>query len=556
MGLRVSRVSAVPGGHHLIRPSVQWWESRWYGFVLILFSIIPLIWPTTPPLPDLPGHMGRYTVELELDHSDSLQRFFDFHWALVGNLGVDLLVIPLTKLVGLEMAVKVIVTAIPALTTAGLLWISHEVHGRFSPATAFAVPFVYGFPFAYGFVNFTLSAGLALLAFAYWLRLTRTLHFRLRSTIFIPISCLIWVTHVFGWGILGLLAFSEGLVRLRAQRASWPTALQGSIGAVLPLAVPILLMIAWRYDSGGRAYTGGFFDPIGKSYSFVGVLRDRWLIWDSLSVAAVVVALWAAFRQTDMGYSRRMLIPAVVLALTFILLPTSVFGSAYADTRIAPFAFMMGILAISSSNSSLSNAYFAAFAAAFALLRLSGTSLSYYLSDVEAQERLTALKYIDRGARVLTLTGEMCPREWELPRYLHLGSFVILRRHGFSNDQWQTRGAQLITVKYTDAKPFDADPSMFVYTRECIKKAMELSKDKQPAGRTIDEAFKDFPRKAFDYVWLLKPPGAFNPPTDLSLLWQGKDSSLYRVVDASSSGQLVIGKPRNALSANALRQHR
>ena len=64
------------------------------AFMLILLSIVPLIVPETPPLPDLPGHMARYAVELYLSQSLSLQQFFEFHWTIVGNLGVDLLIEP------------------------------------------------------------------------------------------------------------------------------------------------------------------------------------------------------------------------------------------------------------------------------------------------------------------------------------------------------------------------------------------------------------------------------------------------------------------------------
>ena len=71
--------------------------------------MIPLIYPPIPPLVDLFGHMGRYRVELDLAHSPYLQRYYDYHWAAIGNLGVDLLIIPLGRLIGLEPAVKLIV---------------------------------------------------------------------------------------------------------------------------------------------------------------------------------------------------------------------------------------------------------------------------------------------------------------------------------------------------------------------------------------------------------------------------------------------------------------
>ena len=62
--------------------------------LVVLATAMPLLYPPVPPLVDLLGHMGRYRVELDLDHSPWLQRYYDYHWAAIGNLGVDLLVDP------------------------------------------------------------------------------------------------------------------------------------------------------------------------------------------------------------------------------------------------------------------------------------------------------------------------------------------------------------------------------------------------------------------------------------------------------------------------------
>src|SRR5690349_7226450 len=110
-----------------------WWESRVCIALVVLATTVPLLYPGVPPLVDLFGHMGRYRVELNLDHSPWLQAYFDYHWAAIGNLGVDLLIIPLGKLLGLEWGVKLIVLTIPPLTAAGFLWVAREVHGRIPP---------------------------------------------------------------------------------------------------------------------------------------------------------------------------------------------------------------------------------------------------------------------------------------------------------------------------------------------------------------------------------------------------------------------------------------
>ena len=77
----------------------------------------------------------------------------------------------------------------------------------------FALPFVYNYPFLFGFANFALSMALALNLFALWLRLARLGRLRYRAALFAPLSVILWVVHAFGWGTLGVLAFSAELVR-------------------------------------------------------------------------------------------------------------------------------------------------------------------------------------------------------------------------------------------------------------------------------------------------------------------------------------------------------
>ena len=170
--------------------------------------------------------------------------WYDFRWALIGNLGIDLLIVPFAPLFGLELAVKLIVIAIPALTVAGLLWIAREVHGRIPPTALFALPLAYSYPFQFGFVNFALSMALALCLFALWLRLGRLGQFGLRAAVFVPVSCLsVGVPHLRlgGAGRARLLGGDDPPARLRARAGAgigsrrW---FRAGLGC-LPLALPI-----------------------------------------------------------------------------------------------------------------------------------------------------------------------------------------------------------------------------------------------------------------------------------------------------------------------------
>jgi hypothetical protein len=228
----------------------DWWDRPAVIAAVVIASAVPLLWPGIPPLVDLPGHMGRYHVQMEIARSPVLQSFYDFQWALIGNLGMDLLIVPLAKIFGLELAAKLIVLAIPPMTVAGFLWVAKEVHRRLPPTIFFALPLAYSYPFMFGFVNFALSMALAFLAFALWLRLARLGRLKLRAIIFVPLSIAIWVAHTFGWGTLGVMAFSAELVRQVDLKRPFLRAGLNTALHCLSIAPPILLMLLWR--SGGQ----------------------------------------------------------------------------------------------------------------------------------------------------------------------------------------------------------------------------------------------------------------------------------------------------------------
>jgi hypothetical protein len=497
-----------------------WWETRPFVALLILISVVPLLYPSIPPLVDLFGHMGRYRVELDLASSPWLREYYGFHWAAIGNLGVDVLVIPLAKIFGLELAVKLIVLAIPPMTVAGFLWVAREVHGRIPPTALFALPFAYSHPFMFGFVNFALSIALAFLAFGLWLRLARLHRLRLRAILFVPISLIVFFTHTFGWGVLGLLCFSGEAVRQHDSGKGW---FQSGINAALHasvMALPLFFMLAWRSTiHGGR--TGHWFDFLLKWKFFLAALRDRWKGFDTAAVTIVVLVMIESLRQRELTFSRNLVFSALVLFAGFILLPYLLFNSAYADMRMIPYAIAVLLLAIrfrAEARRPLADVI-AALGLMFFLVRIAGSTISLGLAAQDQELKLQALDHVPMGARVLSLVFEGCGDEWRLPRNTHLDAMTIVRRHGFSNDQWVTGGVNLLELRYRP-RPFASDPSQIVRVPRCTARIYWQ----------LSSALRAIPPGKFDYLWLIDTPdpdprlvARFQP------VWRGKGSILYRL---------------------------
>jgi hypothetical protein len=496
-----------------------WWDTRWFAVIAVLLTAVPLLAPPIPPLVDLLGHMARYRIEL--GHSPWLEQYYSFSWTPTGNLGVDGLAMLLAPLVGLEPAVKLIIITIPLLAAAGFLWVGREAHGRIEPTAMLALPFVYGQPFLYGFVNFSLSMALAFLTLGLWLRLGRAGRTGLRAILFVPISILVFFAHAFGWGALGLMAWSAETVRQHDRGLGWPRASTQAACHAASLAVPLAIMVAWRGSAQGP-WAWAWFDWQAKLVWVESALRDRWQLFDLLSMAAIAATIVLALRSARTTFARTLVLPAAALLVAFLILPTNLFGSAYADMRLVPYIVALLLLAIGFPGDcgARTARVAAALSAAFLVARIGANTLSLAQAAADQGPKLLAVGQVPIGARVVSFVQIACGGAWPLQRNSHLGALVTIRRQGFANDQWVIEGASGLGVRYRAAGDFAADPSQLVIPNGCS----------DGVHRTADDVLASFPRQAFDFVWLIDIPAPDPRRTGgLELVWRGGGSALYRI---------------------------
>ena len=488
---------------------------------LVMISIIPLLSPAVPPITDVLGHIGRYRVQLDVGHDPILQRYYGFEWALIGNLGVDLLVQLLGPILGLEPAVKLIVIGVVALTVTGFLMVARQVHGRIGPAALFALPLVYGFPFQFGFINYCLSMGMAFLAFALWLRLGQQGRIGLRTALFIPIAFCVWTAHISGLGALGLFVFASEFVRLRdAGLNPFAALFKGGINC-LPLALPLLITI-FSGASDTEGGTGDWFRWDIKYQWITRALNDQWQQFDVFSVMILVLLIAVTAILSDLRFNRTLGLAAGLLFIAFIITPRILIGSAYADMRLAPFVLAMALLAIETTpqaNRRVGRVLMLA-GLGFFCVRTLATTESFRRYDAVLTREAAALNFIPVGARVATFVHRSCDEEWMLERRSHLPSLALARRKAFTNDQFVLGGAQLLRIRYAPAAPFDRDPSQFVTGEKCTRRDW----------RSFGQAMTTVPRGAFDYLWVIGAPEDREVDySGLTPAWRNGASVLYRI---------------------------
>ncbi|PZO74886.1 MAG: hypothetical protein DI640_06440 [Sphingomonas taxi] len=497
-----------------------WWATRCYSVLVSLLLAVPLLWPAIPPLTDIFGHLARYTIVERIGTSPYLHQWFATHWQLSGNLGVDLIAAAFDPAFDIVLVTKITMIATAVLTGGGMLFVAREAHGRLPPTAPFALPLVFGMPFHYGFLNYSLSVALVFPAIALWLRLGLRRGLRrdrgiVRAALFVPLSLAIWITHLAGWGLLGLTVFAIELATARRDGTPYWRA----VIACLPLAAPLALLL---FQPTGPATIGisHWFDGSLKVLFVLAVLRDQNAVFDIASAALLYILVVFGLRGMGFRMEPRLACAAAAVFAAFLLLPGMIMGSALADMRVLPCALALAILSLSPTNTAQRNLDLLAIAAlAFLGLRLAVQTIGWARTATLQQEQLAALDHIPRGSRVFVLVTLPCESAWSSRRMDHLGLMAIVRRDAFANGMWNMPSSQL-TVHRPDATGFVYAGSQTLFPAGC----------RYDPRYDLPRALATMPRAAFDFVWLIDTPRA-DWPNDRGLhrIWSGNRGALYRI---------------------------
>ena len=495
---------------------LDWWQTRYFAALLLVLTVAPLLMPQTPPLTDVPGHMGAYRVMLHPD-SPLLRQWYAFDWKLVGYLGGEIFVSALGHILGVELATKILLITIPVVTVAGMLWISREVHGTIQPHVFFAIPFSYNIALQYGFINYTFAMALALNAFALWLRLGRLNKIRLRAVLFVPLSCFIWAAHLFGWLVFGLLVFCAEFVRQRKNgHQALPSLLRAAIGC-LPLSLPFAVFLTWQPGGSG---TGDYLSTVKYKPGWLAMaLVDRWRAFDVASVMVAIGFLYYGLRSSSFSRAPTLGLAAAGLFVVFLAMP---FGTAYVDARLLPYVIIVALLAIGASPDlpKQRRRLIANVGIAFVVIRILAGTISMEIEARDWDRRLGALAEIPQGARVAAFVTNKCRQSWRMERLNHLPSMAIVRRDAFTNDQFDLASTATLKILPRGIDGFAMDPSEMVTTSPCP----------EAGARTLGQALATVPRDRFDYIWLIEA-GPLDTGTLRGLVpvWHSGSDWLFRI---------------------------
>jgi hypothetical protein len=272
-------------------------------------------------------------------------------------------------------------------------------------------------------------------------------------------------------------------------------------------------MLAWRSgDVSGN--TTDWFNWKAKYVYLISILRNHAPDFDL--ACAGLLALLGLLGLFGIGFrmNRTLGVAALMLIISYILLPRILMGSAYADMRLAPFMVAIAVLALTprARNIWWLNTLAVAALALF-LVRIGISTTQFIRLDQNYDRQLAALDHVPHGARVFVLVDLPCLSRWDPTRMDHLGAMAIVRREAFVNGQWSMPGAQLLSIQI-----------------------MRPKRCRARSARSIEGSIAGFPRHAFDYLWLVDAPPAHWPnQPDLKQVWHGRTGALYRVIGSATA---------------------
>ena len=481
-------------------------KERLLWFALALLSALPFLVAPLPILPDLFTHIGRYHV---MNHPGDpwLTQYYDFDWHILGNLGVDILMVWLGPLLGTEKAAFLIAATLPPLTVLGIFRLAKARFGHVPAAAYLTLLPIWSFTYHHGFVNYWLGLALAFHLAAGWIWVRgRTIWLRL------PYAglgaLLVWLCHTSAWGVLGLIIAGIDFADRQNVRRF--------VVGMAPWALPLVPMLVWRATKGGGELAEGW-SLHEKLRGLENLLRAEWQWFDIATVILLFgVTIWLHLdRRITRDVPFRL--AALGLLVATLLLPSTVLSSYFADVRLYPPLLIVALLAIRAVPKRVGLALALGGISLF-VIRVGETSIGWIQRGTEIEEDLAGLSVVPQGARIAVLAHSSECGVWPLAGRNHAPSLAIARRHAFVNTQWDIPGQHLMRPIYNDGRGFNDSRSV-----ELFNPAFGCP------GFRVRTFLRYLPRDRFDYVWIWEAEAPAGALGWLTPVYTGPTSRLYAI---------------------------
>ena len=522
---------AVPSDEPTLR---RGWALAALYAVLAAIAIYPVMSVTVPPLVDYPNHLARMHILSAWDSDSDLQKNYAVNWALGPNRAMDILLPPLARVFDVYDVGRVFVAMALLSLVAGTAALRKVVVGRVGLWPMLAFLLLYNHAVFWGFLNFTFTAGLALLGFSAWIAL-RDRSPGVRLSVFAIVAVILFYGHLFGLLIYGLLVLGYELAWTWQRRkegfpfAAWAV----SAGQFV---VPFALFLEWvgRNDSTGDAINR-FGSWINKVVALISPVHFGLPAIDFPTAVFLGGAVILCITRRWVRIAEPLRIPVILLAAAAALMPNFLSGVWGTDFRLPAIVGCVLLAGVQTAPGALKPVRaIMAVAMALFLVRTAMIADHWHGLDANFQEFRGATKSIERGSKLLVVEDKDDLPEGVAPltemSYWHMGALAVIERGAF----YPTLFTGHTTVDASAATAAIDSPVGTPVTRGNLVGTADASKSAYPLGHRLSRYVWLFwigwP-ETFDYVLTIRFDNRTNPYSGrLEPVKTGSYFDIYRVV--------------------------
>ena len=313
-----------------------WWLSL-LGLCGVL--VMPLWLVDVPPLMDYPNHLARLFFLSQGTENADLARFYAPRWAVIPDLGIDILGLLLLPWFPVHIAGRIIVAVVLLLPVLGAVAYGSAMAGRRSWWAFGSALVAFHESFLLGFLNFTAGMGLALLLAALWVQWRESAPRRM--IVIALLGCVgLFFCHLMGVIFFAMLAGAHELAWIYCHRRHGARVIARRICAsaavfIGPLMLFGLSALAREVDQPG-------FLSFGEKLRQLQAPWINYHFWlDAIGAGASVAVVVVLLLRHRADISLRAWITLALVVLAYGLSPAVFSGVSNIDLR---FVILLGFL--------------------------------------------------------------------------------------------------------------------------------------------------------------------------------------------------------------------
>lgn len=413
------------------------YAAAWLAVAVVL--CVPIWLPSIPPLSDFYNHLARLYILAHHDAIPAYRALYAVEWGPMPNLALELVGLPLLRVLDLETTGKVFLTATVLLWHAGCSLLGRVVHGRLPWRALVCSFFIYNQQLLHGYCNFAFGMGLCLVVLAMWLRRRDRMN-AWHALLLSVLASLVFLAHLSAFATLGIAMAAVTLVDAAARgRTARPWITGQAILGVVPL-VPgtVTFFLGFLRKTGGDDPI--VFAPITYNVrDAVTVLVGYSPAVDAASLVVVAIAMavlagMVLVRRASLRAERNMLVAGVALGVAYWVCPADVASGLEVNVRFALGATTLLVLAIDITMPPRLRRGVLAAILALMVARTGVTAAAWVDLDREFRQHLTAFEQIEEGAAVHNIFFYPTSRLFNATRVrglalIHSLAFAAVYRH-------------------------------------------------------------------------------------------------------------------------------